>query len=115
MHRPGTAFRRLIPASLLGLVVATYGKPLPMAADRFVAKTGSDTSNDCLTLASPCGSIAHALSAAGSGDTIKIATGKYRENNLTIGSSIVVTLSGGWVPGFGSRDPEANPTVIDAA
>ncbi len=82
------------------------------AADRFVSTAGSDAANDCLNKASPCRTLAHALTQAASGDTIKLAAGTYKEN-LFIDLSATVQLSGGWLADFSSQDPVANVTTVD--
>ena len=46
-------------------------------ATRYVATTGSDTGNNCLSSLSPCATIAHAVSQASDGDTLDIAAGTY--------------------------------------
>jgi hypothetical protein len=62
---------------LAGLLVLAVGILSPAeAATRFVATTGSDAGpNDCLTAATPCKTITHALTQAVAGDTIQIAAG----------------------------------------
>src|SRR5262245_25123461 len=84
------------------------------AADRFVATTGDDTANDCLTSASPCRTVAYGLVQAASGDTVKVARGSYREN-LTVNTASMLTLSGGWAGDFTAQDPAAMPTVLQPA
>ena len=60
---------------------------------------GSD-GNDCLSPTTACKTIGHAISRAGSGDSIKVAAATYAEN-LTIGISLNVIGS------------SANTTIID--
>lgn len=67
------------------------------ADTHFVDPTGSDAGNDCTVAASPCATIAHAISEATAGDTVDVAAGTYAEtitfgnafstNNLTISGS----------------------------
>lgn len=66
------------------------------ATTRYVAPNGNDHANDCQTQAAPCRTIRHALARAGQGNTISLATGKYREHGLTINTS--VTISGQGAP-----------------
>jgi len=40
---------------------------------------GSDAGNDCTIPATPCATIAHAVSEATAGDTLDIAAGTYEE------------------------------------
>ena len=46
---------------------------------RYVATTGSDTSNNCTNMLSPCATLTHAVDQANDGDTINIAAGTYDE------------------------------------
>jgi hypothetical protein len=54
--------------------------------------TGSDT-NNCLSSATACKTIGHAISLAHSGDTIMVASATYTEN-LTINISLKIVGSG---------------------
>jgi len=84
------------------------------AADRYVAVSGSDTSNDCTNSVSPCATIDHAVDEAGDGDTIKIARGTYHES-VTLHTPInPLTIQGGWSADFSQRDENPAATVIDA-
>jgi predicted outer membrane repeat protein len=98
-------------AMLSGLLVvgsaATGG-----AVDRFVAPSGSDTSNDCLSSATPCRTIQQAVSQAAGGDTIEIAKGQYRGPVRIGATSTTLTLLGGWAVDFGMRDVQANTTFV---
>ena len=91
------------------LFVGLLGPTAAQAADRFVSTTGSDTANDCLTSASPCLTLTHAVAQAASGDTVKIAGGTYA-GTLSFSASVTLTLSAGWTATFGLRDPEVNLT-----
>jgi hypothetical protein len=77
------------------------------AATRFVATTGNDTANDCLTDSMPCKTITYALTQVAANDTIQIAGGTYNPVlgetfPLTIGINLTLTGSG------------ADTTIIDA-
>jgi len=77
----------------------------------YVATTGNDDANDCLTTSTPCASINGAISKATNGDMILVATGTYTSS----GSEVVlinksVTLSGGWNAAFTSQ---AGSSIID--
>src|SRR2546427_8724373 len=50
-----------------------------VAADRYVATTGSDLSNNCMSLITPCMTIQHAIDVASPNDTIHVAAGAYPE------------------------------------
>jgi parallel beta-helix repeat protein len=72
----------LAPAAATALAVVglgSFGVP-PATADgniRYVATTGSDTANNCLTLGSPCLTIGHALTQATFDNTIQLDPGTY--------------------------------------
>jgi hypothetical protein len=74
------------------------------AVDRFVARGGGDSANDCLSSTAPCGSVGHALAQTASGDTIKVARGAYVEDSLTISGSTTLLFSGGWAADFSAQD-----------
>ncbi|MBI3450463.1 MAG: IPT/TIG domain-containing protein [Acidobacteria bacterium] len=78
----------------------------------FVATTGLDT-NAGTTPTTPFRTIGKGLTAATSTTPteVRVAAGTYVENNLTIQNDSI--LSCGWAPGFATRDPEANISVID--
>lgn len=57
---------------------------------RYVSPAGTDTNNNCLSLANPCKTIGHALFVAAPGDQIVAAAGTYAEN-LTINKNILIT------------------------
>jgi hypothetical protein len=69
----------------------------------YVAPNGND-GNDCLSSATPCGSINGAIAKASSNDTINIAAGVYTSTETAVvllGKSL--TLSGGWNTDFSSQ------------
>jgi len=85
--------------------------PAPSAAlDRFVSIKGSDAANACTSAASPCRTIANAVLQSASGDTIKVARGKYKEQVALTDTTL--TLSGGWSTSFATQDVVANRTVL---
>jgi hypothetical protein len=96
----------------VGIVCVLVAAPA-LTADRFVATTGNDAANDCLTSTSACQTIGAALGQAGSGDTIKVTAGVFHEHVL-IDASTALTVEGGWSADFGSRDPSLNVTTLDA-
>jgi len=73
--------RRLVIAvlstsTLLSLLTCAGGTA--WAANRYVnAATGSDAGSDCLTQASPCKTIDHAIDQATAGDTVTVGVGTY--------------------------------------
>jgi hypothetical protein len=79
---------------------------------RFVSVAGSDPGNDCLSRTAPCRTIGHAFTQALSGDLIKVAAGRYRENLPTIDSSVTLTVCGGWSADFLRRDHVALRTIL---
>jgi predicted outer membrane repeat protein len=86
-------FARLIilVAVLAGLVLAP---PYPASAAagwlRYVSPTGSDPANDCRNSASPCKTIAHALSVALDQDHIYLDAGVYPEHSLLVSQNNLV-------------------------
>jgi hypothetical protein len=84
------------------------------AATRFVATTGTNAANTCLVAATPCKTIAHAVSVASAGDTISIGAGTFAEgvavtvNNLTFAGAgsgaTFVDASATTSPGFDVGD-----------
>jgi hypothetical protein len=111
------AFRMTIRSGPTGalltlLLCSSMGRA--QAADRFVATTGNDTANDCLSSVSPCRTVGYGLTQAASGDVLKIAVGVYVEN-VIVNTPITVTLSGGWAHDFSAQDPDLMPTVLRAA
>src|SRR5262249_20651999 len=59
----------IVPISILLMQHASRAT----VGTRYVATTGSDTSNDCTVQVTPCATINHAISQANSGDTIMVA------------------------------------------
>lgn len=57
---------------------------------RYVAPTGNDANNDCLAVRNPCATLAHAISQADPGDTIRISPGVYTETNIWIDKSLTI-------------------------
>jgi parallel beta-helix repeat protein len=95
----------------VGLVVglALCALPLRMEAaviTLFVSSMSGSDANTCTSAGSPCKTIGHAISLAGSGDTINVAAGSYTTPNetfpLTISQSLTIVGAG------------ATSTVIDA-
>jgi len=75
-------------------LLATWLTPeLAMAANRYVATTGSDSGNDCATEASPCKTIAHGIASMSGGDTLIVGDGTYAESitDMPSGSSAAYT------------------------
>jgi len=56
---------------------APYYGPSCNVANRYVAKTGTDTGNDCLTESTPCRTIRHVLTKATVNNTIYFEAGEY--------------------------------------
>jgi hypothetical protein len=68
-------------AVLAAVLFALVAVPAIAAADdRFVAKTGDDTGNDCLVEAAPCLTVQHAVDQSVAGDTVDVAAGTYDES-----------------------------------
>ena len=72
-----------------GLDVGAYEKAVtPSPVTRYVAPTGSDTSNDCANAATPCATLAHGIAQANPGDTLDVAPGAYAELGLVIDKAL---------------------------
>jgi hypothetical protein len=85
-------------ASLIGgLTVAAAVSPAgAIITSRYVAPSGSDTSNNCSSAQAPCLTLAHAYAETGKGNTIYLAGGTYAGNlTITKDLTIVGTTSGG--------------------
>lgn len=86
-------------------------------ADRYVATTGTDTANDCLSVGSPCRTISHALEqvvSPGPVETVHIANGTYDE---TLSVTKPMTIQGDSQSGVVLNNPSTGdtPTVtVDA-
>jgi len=91
--------KQLVP--FLSFVILIGLSPAALAASTWYVNgaNGSD-SNNCMSASSACQTIGHAISLAGSGDSILVAADTYVEN-LTIGISLNVIGSG------------TNTTIID--
>ncbi len=76
--------RTLLCALALCLISATAE-----ATTRYVAKTGSDTGNNCATAGTPCLTIGRGISQMAGGDTLTIGDGTYAEQiiNMPAGSA----------------------------
>src|SRR2546427_11424932 len=64
----------LLAAAAMSLALMAL-PALAAAADRYVATTGTDTSNNCLNSGSPCKTLQHAIDEAVMADTIHVAAG----------------------------------------
>jgi len=78
----------------------------------FVATTGLDTNNGT-TPTTPFRTIGKAFTVATTTTPteVRVAAGTYVENSLTLQND--TALSCGWAPGFATRDPEVNYTILD--
>lgn len=79
----------------------------------YVATTGNDNLNDCLTPSTPCGSVNGALAKPGftDGDTVKVSIGTYYgTGNEVVLLNRSATLSGGWDASFTA---ESGMSTID--
>ena len=95
MNTKRTGFRLFAAVTLLAALFGLQGPAsvAHAAGPWFVATTGNDTTNNCLTVGTPCLTIAHAISKASAGDTINIAPGTYNEH-LTVDKSLTFVGAG---------------------
>jgi uncharacterized repeat protein (TIGR01451 family) len=118
----GLAF--LLGISSILFILALMGITVQVvyaAGPRYVAPGGSDSGNNCASIATPCATIQHAVDVADPGDVIKMSAGAYTGVNSYEGLSQVVyisksvTLQGGYTSAFTEPpNPAANPTTLDA-
>jgi hypothetical protein len=85
------------------------------AADRFLSVDGDDQdyANNCLSSAAPCRTLQNALTfQSQDGDVVKVARGSGYGGIYTGDTSVAATVSGGWDPVFGARNPDPALTVL---
>ena len=129
MRRTRVAFSALAAAGVtLGLLwllsaaaTSTSVAHASPGTTRYVATTGTDSSNDCTNPITPCVTIQHAVDQVSSDDEVWVAAGTYTGTNGYGGLSQVVYISksvvvrGGYTSSnWTASDPEANPVVVDA-
>jgi hypothetical protein len=96
------------------------------ATERYVATTGSDSSNDCSSSSAPCATIGHAIEEASSSDTVVVFDGTYTGTgnyNISFGgkaitvcskngpSSCIIDCSGNGI-GFDFSDDEGHDSKV---
>nr|WP_290668762.1 Calx-beta domain-containing protein [Ardenticatena sp.] len=74
----------------------------PLGATWYVDATSGNDSNDCLSPATACATIAAAVAKAADGDTVQVAAGTYNEHGIEIYVDITLVGAG------------ASNTVVDA-
>lgn len=83
----------------------------PTGTTWYVAPTGDDVANDCLTTFTPCSTINGAFGKAADGDTILVASGTYTNSGAeVVAITKSITLSGGWNATFASQTAKS---IID--
>lgn len=102
--------RRLVQASVVVSLLVHHA--VAEAAVRYVATTGSDTANTCTVAASPCATLAYAVSQATAFDTIQMATGIYKGPTLLTNPPSLV-IAGGFDAAF-SVQSLLTPTTFEA-
>jgi len=110
--------------ALAGLLLWLNSTPAPAHAapdTRYVARSGNDTSNNCLSSDTPCATIQRAVDQANIGDEIRVAQETYTDLHVTGGMTAVVqiekalTVRGGYTTtNWVTPHPLTQPTVIDA-
>jgi len=81
---------------LMGMLAITPARPARAIVDnRYVAKNGTDTGNNCKNVGTPCKTITRAVGQATSGAIINIAAGIYKESNqITVGKNLTFIGAG---------------------
>ncbi|HRI26451.1 MAG TPA: right-handed parallel beta-helix repeat-containing protein, partial [Chitinophagales bacterium] len=86
---------------MMGSMVLGYAQ-----TTRYVATTGSNTSNNCSNSAAPCQTISHAISQAAAGDVIEVAAGTYSvTSTITVNKRLTIQ-------GAGSGNDSSGNTII---
>jgi IPT/TIG domain len=95
--------------AVTALALALAGPEVPASAAAagstqvlYVAAGGSDASNSCAVVSSPCATIGHAVAEAAADDVIDVAPGRYLEHGIVLAVSVTIEGSG------------AASTIIDA-
>lgn len=104
------AFCLLAAEPSRAVLVPPAANYVPQRGGGAVAPCGGDVL--CVGPSGTFDTISAAVAAASSGATIQVEAGTYAERVLVRGKSL--ELRGGFAPGFASRNPAANETLIDA-
>jgi len=101
-------------AAGLGLGAAAIGSvpagATTTGATLYVSTTGTDTANTTCAQASPCATIAHALSLAADGDVVSVGPGTFG-GGFNVGAD--VTVEGAGANRTTIADPTANPPIVE--
>ena len=100
---------KITALAVMALALALAAPEVPASAAAagstqvlYVALGGSDTSNSCAVVSSPCATISHAVAEAAADDVIDVAPGRYLEHGIVLAVSVTIEGSG------------AASTIIDA-
>lgn len=103
-----------LPSLFLFINLFLLQHPARSAGFRFVASSGSDENNACLSSSTPCRTVQHAIDQAVAFDEIRVASGFYTNNGTVVSLTKTLSLLGGWNDLFAVQDPASYPTVLDA-
>jgi parallel beta-helix repeat protein len=115
--------RIVLPVFCFAVLVSMAISAVVLAANldtRYVDATyGSDGggANNCLTLASPCATIQHAIDVSNSGDHIHVAAGSYTEQVAIVGKNLTLQGAGAastiiQAPSVLVNDPDGAKTIV---
>src|SRR5258706_11633090 len=106
-RKPTAALCAAFGAFLASALLAT-----PALADRYIALGGSDAANDCSNVATPCATVATAITAAVAGEVVHVGAGSFA-GALTIDKALTLSGAQAGVPVASRAAGSAAETIID--